>query len=337
MRLPLPAQAPAAGKRAYPPAPGDRKEEEGPRLNLATALPLSVWQEHLRLCLYTREVLGLRVVCKALKGLVREWPMVVGVRTSHLEAALTCFPAAKHLNLLTLAPLAPAEESRLVELLRGHGGTLKGVVIHEGGRRRPFLSAVRAGALPSLTRGDFALERPTDREILSGGVLQLLEVVYVTMIPVNEEQVAALGHLRHLQHLRRLELKCNGALQAAFVPFIPPSLKVLTLSIDRMAALEPLLRGMPSMLQASGAGLKEICLMGEGVSPDLGAALAQVLRACSSTLKTLKLHDYQAYLAPRPPRAGAGPRELLRHARVTALPLGMSSAPSPPPAPPSRA
>jgi hypothetical protein len=69
-----PADASAGCKHARPAAPGELSEEI-PRLSLVTALPRSVWQEHLMPLLIAREAARLREVCKALKVLVREWPM----------------------------------------------------------------------------------------------------------------------------------------------------------------------------------------------------------------------------------------------------------------------
>jgi hypothetical protein len=141
----------------------DTGRSGGPRSSLVTTLPRSVWQEHLRPLLSVKEAAGLRGVCKALKGLVSGWPVRLGGSPIHLrgltpedlEAALTCFPAAEGLSIFIddmEEPLSPAEESRLVEVLRRHGGTLKRV----GGARRLLLSAVQAGALPKLTYFDFS-------------------------------------------------------------------------------------------------------------------------------------------------------------------------------------
>jgi hypothetical protein len=77
------ADSSTGGKRPCPSAPldplarGDRREE-GPRLSLVTALPRSVWQEHLMPMLWLTAAARLKVVCKALKVLVMEWPMRLG-------------------------------------------------------------------------------------------------------------------------------------------------------------------------------------------------------------------------------------------------------------------
>jgi hypothetical protein len=57
------------------------------------------------------------------------------------------------------------------------------------------------------------------------------------------------------------------------------------------ATSEALLCGLPSMLQASGASLEEIDVPGmrDPLSPEGAAGIAQILRRCSSTLKTVKL------------------------------------------------
>jgi hypothetical protein len=106
--------------------------------------------------------------------------------------------------------------------------------------------------------------------------------------------MAALEHLRCLPHLRSLRLWLDrGALEVAFPPFIPPSLKELDLNITDGTVFESLLRELPSMLQASGASLEAIELSSLGeVRAECGAAIAQVFRTCSSTLKTVKMILY---------------------------------------------
>jgi hypothetical protein len=254
--------------------------------------------------LWVVEAARMRMVCKALRASVREWPMRLGsVGLGNLQAALTCFTSTESFrshthaeDLIWHVPFTgeydSAEESRLVELLRGHGRTLKRVDSGEG-TSGLLASAVRAGALPNLTYFNLSLDHiPIDREILSGGMLRLLEEVEVGIKMDDEEQVAALEHLRRLPHLRSLRLRWfRGDPGAALPPFIPPSLKTLELSHLYVASLKSLLRQLPSMLRASGANLEEFRLELLQDLPAECAALAQVLRACSSTLKTVWLRD----------------------------------------------
>jgi hypothetical protein len=222
--------------------------------------------------LSVREAVRLRGVCKALKVLVREWPVDLGMVMS-IEAALTCFPAAETLGFAFSKPLAPG-------FLKVHGGTIKRVRSIEWGR-------------PQCEQVDFYLEKPTHRAILSGGMLPLLEQVNVCVHMADKQQVAALGHLRRLPHLRFLRLSSPQGREAAIVntirfpPFVPPSLKILRL--DSTPPVAPL-RELLSMLQGSGAKLEQLLLSCTGrLGADFGAALAQVLRACSSTLKVVRL------------------------------------------------
>jgi hypothetical protein len=274
----------AGGKSPYPPAPGICKGE-GPRLSLVTALPPSLLQEHLRPWLRTLEVAGLRVACKALRALVKEWPMHP---VAELQAALICFPSIIDDGMTIRADREATcsrgrgvVESRVVELLRGHGGTIGAA---------PLICRASGGAAqPHLFQARLAVKDPIHRQILSGGKLRLLKDVRVTIRQSNRKQLQALEHLRHLPDLRRLSLTCGRAL-ATFPPFIPPSLKALTLLIMPIGPLQSPLRELPSMLQASGASLVEfkfVCK--EELLAECGAALAQVLRTCSSTLKTLEL------------------------------------------------
>jgi hypothetical protein len=95
----------AGGKRA-------RDAGEPRRLSLVTALPLSVWQDHLVPMLSSKEANLLRGVCKALRGVMDECPVELGdVRAEKLKAALTCFPAAQSLARRLPWPLRAAEES----------------------------------------------------------------------------------------------------------------------------------------------------------------------------------------------------------------------------------
>jgi hypothetical protein len=61
------------GKWPCPAAPGD-SAERAPPLSLATALPLTVWHEHIRPMLSVSEAARLRGSCKALKAMVMGWP-----------------------------------------------------------------------------------------------------------------------------------------------------------------------------------------------------------------------------------------------------------------------
>jgi hypothetical protein len=273
---------------------GDDKDE-GPRLNL-TALPPCVWREHVAPVLSGGEAAGLRVVCKALKALGRQWPMRLrDVALDDLEAALTCFPATESLPIVAKNTLAPAEERRMVEVLRGHGGTLRRVMAEGEGAGQLLISAVCHGALPNLTFMRLSLQSTIRRQLLSEGRLGSLEEVEVTLHPEEGEHPKALEHLRDLPLLRRLSLSCAKRITAALPPFIPPSLKSLVLIFTEAVTLEALLRELPAMLQASGASLEEIDIRApkNGLSLEGDALLAQVLQECTGTLKTLKLGSLQ--------------------------------------------
>jgi hypothetical protein len=115
------------------------------------------------------------------------------------------------------------------------------------------------------------------------------------MNEVNEAELALLEHLRRLP-LRRLELTLNRSGSLVFPPFIPPSLKTLTLNVSRAGAFESLLRGLPSMLHTSRASLEGIKLWDDSeFSASVGAAFAQVLQACSSTLRLMEVPIYLSH------------------------------------------
>jgi hypothetical protein len=272
-----------------------------------------VWHEHLTPLLSDVEAVALRTVCKALKVLAREWPVHLGeVEVGDLESALTCFPATKALCLTAYDYLKADEESRVVELLREQGRMLS--CVHAGGEGAKFVFwyAVEAGALPKLTSIDLALEDPTHRQILSSGTLKLLETVTLVIEPHDEAELPALGHLRCLSHLRCLCLQWDlqwdeeseeeeeeeEVQEVAFPPFIPPSLQSLNLTVEKRVYAEALLRVLPSTLRASGAMVEEVTVkMPSDVSAEGGASLAEVLRTCSSTLKSVRLLNIRRNLS----------------------------------------
>jgi hypothetical protein len=236
------------------------------------------------------EAARLRVICTALEVVVGELPLrlLKPVNSSDLEAALTCFPAAEEVTAMFRDQLDPADELQKVELLRQHGGTLKRVKARQEGAQELLSSAVSAGALPKLSFFEFELHLPAHRRFLSEGLLGLLEEAEVCLDSGDGEELSAVEHLRLLKHLRHLSWTSCGSPEAVFPPFIPPSLKILDLFVEPAGAFESLLRDLPSMLQTSGASLEEIKLSIPGeLSAVGGAALAQVLRVCSLTLRRL--------------------------------------------------
>jgi hypothetical protein len=293
------------------PPPPDEPKEEDPRFSHITVLPLSVWREHIRPLLEFWEAAGLRVVCKALKASVEEWPMRLGeqpdrdwpdrrlndVAPEVLVAALTCFPTTESVRVSFDFPPSPAETPRLVEFLKGHGGTLKRFEAVDFEAQYFLEAAVQAGALPNLTDFDLSLKDRDHRQVLLEGMLERLEDVRITVTPNEDDPhdcFAPLEHLRRLRHLRRLSLEWSAKDVVVSPRFIPPSLKSLTLSIRPLAALERLLLELPCMLQESGASLEDITVIDQGYGRDLtinkcGAALGQVFRLCSSTLKMVEL------------------------------------------------
>jgi hypothetical protein len=270
-----------------------RSDREPPRLSLALALPLRVWQAHLTPWLSVVEAARLRGVCKALRGVVGQCPVELNkVRGDQLKAALTCFPAAQSLKIMIDRRIRAAEEWEAVGLLRMHGGTLKRVVAKGEGARRLLDAAVRAGALPKLNYFHLHLSNLEHRQWLWNGRLRLVEQMTVVVRTWDDEKAfAALEQLRRLPKLQAIEVALpKDPLLATLPPFIPPSLKVLILTSLPAVPAGALLRDLPSMLQASGAGLQGLTIMlTRGDSIESGAALARVLQACSPTLKRLRI------------------------------------------------
>jgi hypothetical protein len=347
---------------------------EAPCLSLATALPLSVWQDHLSPLLSVGEAARLRVVCKALRGVVKELPVSLGWRSSkHFEAALTCFPSAQSLHMSYAIPRRAYDEtiSRMVDVLRRHGGTLKRVMI-DGDRDDAQLllsHALRSGALPKLRY--FRLSSEIESlELLVNGLLDGIEVMDVCFpsdifnrggsvyeewddwdpredVFEREERRAArersqsrekqhkahmfkwklpvLKRLRKMPLLRTLSIQLPPRGLERVPPFIPPSLKELTITRDGWAfeLSDVLICQLPSIVEASGARLERVnvsgrCHCGEATSREVGAALDQVLRTCSPTLKEARImvqygygSDFTSELAPGLMSCCEGPLERL--------------------------
>jgi hypothetical protein len=229
----------------------------------------SVWRERIRPLLEFWEAAQLRAVSRALKASVEEWPMPLGewprppyIKTPKvLEAVLTCFPATESVEVSFDDELSSPETSRLVEILKVHPGTLKRFRVDPYEGKYFLATAVQAGALPNLTYFHFFLDFPKYQQILSEGMLEHLEEVCVTIdlrCAGEQKEPSVLRHLRRLPHLRRLSLVWCAVGMTTFPPFIPPSLKSLSLCIGSSYALERLLLELPSMLQASGASLEAI-------------------------------------------------------------------------------
>jgi hypothetical protein len=281
-----------------------------PGLSLATALPLSVWQDHLVPMLIVLAAARLKGVCKALRAVVNQYPVnLQGMSAKeHLSAALSTFPAVESMEMTQWAPLEPAEESNLVALLGEHGSTLKRIVAVGAGAERLLSRVVAAGALSNLKFLQLRLSAPDQRRILLDGRLDRVEEIELMDEFMrserrldDEEQRLALGHLRRLPHLRRLfpwrylawpPRDAPPAPQAAF----PPSLKSLTLCNASVGELDAILRRLPGMLQGSGARLEEITVEPMGpLSAEGGAAIARVLHLCSSRLRKIVVgnEDFQ--------------------------------------------
>jgi hypothetical protein len=261
---------------------------------LATSVPLSVWQEHLTPWLSPVEAARLRGACKALKGVMDECPVDLGdVRSYVLNDALTCFPAAPSLEMVIGKKLPASRKTKLVQLLRQHGGRLKRVTAEGEGAQQVLDSALRASALPKLTYFEMIVSDREHRQWLSDGRLRLLEEVHAELT-IAKAFPSSMEHLRQLPHLRDLTIRgLEVSIPAAVFPaFIPPSLKTLTLDHLRGPVLESLLLQLPPMLQASGAGLEELQVISSwAICAESGVALARVLHTCSSTLKIFSVID----------------------------------------------
>jgi hypothetical protein len=285
------------------------------------ALPMEVWADYLLPLLPYQAAARLACTCKALREVVRErFPGDVGnssLALWELQAALTTFPRLRTLKLCgSLARqkigvyggrVEAIQREALVQWLRG-GGYGKEITTMATDPDYPWTNAfihaaLWEGALPSLTDVSTDLASKDDRAVLTGG---LLGGIHELRLRVSDKtaglapQLAALGLVRQLPALTTLELSTHleVAIQDDSVPwppFIPPSLKALCLRIENdssCVSLLEVLRILPGMLGAGGARLESLEVhITSGLEAMRGGLvhLAQVLRCCSPTLKSLLL------------------------------------------------
>jgi hypothetical protein len=247
---------------------------------------VAVWGNHLLPLLTGKEAVRLGCTCKALRGVVREhFTGDLGkIKLDKLQAALTAFPRAREVVLA-----GRGEKEALVEWLRGEG---RGRHLARVAPASDFvLMALREGALPSLSHFNVHLQLEAYRAMLTGGFLGSMQELHVW---VRAPQLAALGLVRQLPVLAKLEVNFqadddDGPVEVEWPPFIPPSLKALRIDLTQngIGGLS-LLRALPGVLGASGAGLERLEVVAINAFENGGKGLvhmAQALRCCSRTLK----------------------------------------------------
>jgi hypothetical protein len=265
-------------KRSRSPSPDADSE---PQPLPARALPEALWEDHLLPLLTCKDAARLGRTCKALRGVVREYFYDVGtVKVEQLQATLTTFPRTRTVQLRgSRAEGGREDKEALVEWLR------------EGGRGRHLVTvwcpdetalinlvhtALRQGALPSLTFVSASLEHETQRESLTRG---LLGGMHEMVLNINtkleddevEAQLEALGLVRQLPALTKLEVQAFGrGDRVEWPPFIPPYLRALC--IDGQDGL--CLSALPGMLGASGARLDRLEVIIPSDFRAIGDALA---------------------------------------------------------------
>jgi hypothetical protein len=272
-----------------------------------------VWEDHLLPRLTCQEAARLGCTCKALHGVVRErfrdlrtvWPYQV-------QGALTAFPRARE---MTLSDFHRGWGKADLEGRRWGSKKQKALLqwLREGGRGRYLATvgtwgdyssilvhtALRGGALPSLKTLSANLEYEPPRALLTDGLLRAVHELRLRFEcgEESEAQLAALGLVRQLPALATLKLDVNtihdrvNPLQ--WPPFVPPSLKALTIDVAGGGlASECLLRALSGMLGASGARLERLEVVILPEYQDVGDGLVHVadaLRCCSATLQEFRL------------------------------------------------
>jgi hypothetical protein len=260
-----------------------------------------VWEEHLLPLLTCQEAARLGCTCKALRVVVRECFVGELVREDAsgdeapmgyetLRAAMTTFPRAREVAFQSGWDLEEWKEEALLQWLRegGRGGHLAKVWFKDEAASYVVHTALQQGVLPSLKGLNVTLFYDGARASLTGGFLRGMHELRVSLRRHDQAQLAALGLVRQLPPLTDLEVMVyedHDDSPVHWPPFIPPSLKTLTIKLSNG---DILLHALPGMLGASGARLERL----EITLPDdfeaIGDGLvhvAQALRCCSSSLK----------------------------------------------------
>jgi hypothetical protein len=272
---------------------------------------VALWEDHLLPLLTRKEAARLGCTCEALKEVVREHFKTLGLmKLKKLRAALIAFPRAREISLDGYGEeWADGEKEALVEWLRegGRGSHLAIMRSNEEVANEFIHTAVWEGVLPSLKGVDADLLYKTPRLTLNAGFLRgmhelYLDIAYPNVASADEWklQLAGLGMVRQLPALAKLELDLwlpedfNDTVQ--WPPFIPPSLKALSIRIAEDPDRTSLLRAIPGMIGASGARLDRlkfdifpVPFLPEG--DERLADVAQLLRCCSPTLKMLEFAE----------------------------------------------
>jgi hypothetical protein len=262
-----------------------------------------VWEDHLLPLLTAKDAARLGTTCRALRVVAREhFHGDLGrFIPDFLQAALTAFPRAQ--SVVLEGGLGEWEEKAVVEWLRrgGHGLDLTTVRasggVTEKGIHGLIHAALRRGALPSLQSIAVDLDVKNQRASLTrgrlGGMHKLSLRIDCKDESTLEPQLAALGLVRQLPALATLKIDVAARDAASPVeqwpPFIPPSLKQLSVSVRDPPPVDlSLLGALSGGLGASGAALErlEIDICDEFETLEEGLVhVAQALRCCSQTLK----------------------------------------------------
>jgi hypothetical protein len=255
-------------------------------------LPIPLWEDHLLPLLTCKDAARLGRTCKALRGVVREHFKDIGkIELKALRAALTTFPRARSVDFHGCESGETDPEALAQWLHEGGRGRHLARVRSGGAAALHFTyAALRAVALTSLTSADVDLQDEAARDLLTEGFLGGMHELTVIVDCSDRLQLAMLGLVRQLPALAKLDVEVCGhfAAPVQWPPFIPPSLKALSIDVSVGPAIESLLRALTGMLVASGARPERL----EVLIPDNVKAvgdglvhLAQALCCCSPTLK----------------------------------------------------
>jgi hypothetical protein len=259
------------------------QEVDGERHGLITELPDAVWEEFLLSCLDVKDAVSVRGTCQHLRTCVSSFAKDVRTPFRHLEAALTCLPAARHVKVFKSTI---EEDNADLPLLASWIGENAPRITHFVGSPKLGLIVLLTGVLPDLRQ----VQIETDDAALAEAVLNHPSLEGIVSLSVDAYSgLRPLVPLRRLTHLRELniDLQPRGeAWNAEVEPvqvapfFIPSTLK--TLAIEGRVQFASL----ASALTESGSQLESLTV---GHPSPGNPALPAVINACAASIKNLSI------------------------------------------------
>jgi hypothetical protein len=239
---------------------------------------------------------ALRASCKGLLAIVAVMRADLGTQPArYLKEMLTCFPKANTIILREDHPMTQEEQDSLIVWLKETGNSLISVHYHQP-LEQFVRCAWRAGVFKTVKSVSLSLPDEDNRALVIDGSVSGVESIQVELSEeAPEVERAALGYLRTFPALKEITCRIKGDC-SGLPPFIPPSLEGFTLDTQDCSEVDLLLEYLPSMIETSGAKLRDFALFLNALdSGDAARNVDSLLRSCASTLSRVDLHSIEPF------------------------------------------